>query len=97
MDAERRQEIRESLLEIRRLNREMLRLNKKYDARVTQITELNRLGKQNYGGNLGTVLDNDLILGGISAFSRTVATLIAGYSAAIQAELVYLQLTKEYL
>lgn len=92
MDGGRRKELRLCLLEIRRLTKQLLELNEKYDARTAEITRFHEMGKQNYSGNLSTVLNNDLLLKQIGSTVVAVSQIIQGYSASIQAELAYIKL-----
>jgi hypothetical protein len=79
--------LNEARNEMRRLMAILMKANKAYLLREQTVMELHRLGKQNFSGELVTVLNNDLLLTNLSGMSKTVSTLITGVSAYIQAEI----------
>ena len=72
---------------MRRLMAILMKANKAYLLREQTVMELHRLGKQNFSGELVTVMNNDLLLANLLGMSKTVSTLITGVSAYIQAEI----------
>lgn len=84
---DRRTELTEIMVELRRLGTQLVRLNRKYLDREALVTQWNKENVQNFTGNLATVLDNDIILNNASGAAKTVATIISGFSAVLDAEL----------
>lgn len=79
--------LNEARNELRRLMGILMKANKAYLLREETVIEMHRQGRQNYSGDLVTVMNNDLLLNNISGMSKTVSTLISGVSAYIQAEI----------
>ena len=77
----------EAVDEMRRMADVMLISNKKYLSRERQVRDKHAEGSQNYSGDIGTVLNNDILLKQYSGTTRAAAELVSGLSAFIQAEL----------
>jgi hypothetical protein len=73
--------------EMRRLMKMMMSANNKFLVREKQVMEFHRQGRQNYSGDLITVMNNDLMLASYSSMSKTMSVLIQGLAAYIQAEI----------
>ena len=81
--------------EMRRLMGILLDLNKSYLEREKYVRGMHARGKQNFSGELVTVLNNDLILGSLSGGAKTVGALVQACSAYILAEQAMRDRTRE--
>lgn len=77
--------------EMARLTRALMRSNARYLEREQQIIELHAQEAPNFSGDLITVMDNDVLLTMYSGASKTLAVLVTGFAAVIQAEIAYAQ------
>lgn len=82
----------EMIARIREWTGSLLQLQRDYETRDRIVRKLHAMGKQNYTGNLDTVINNDLLLGQLAGTSIALAHLIVGLSQSLQAEIAYLQL-----
>jgi hypothetical protein len=78
--------LNEARKEMRRLMRIFLQTSASYRAREEFVAQQHRAGRQNYSGDLSTVMGKDLLLGELGGTSKTLAILIQGCSAYILAE-----------
>lgn len=75
--------------EMARLTGLLMDSNDKYLARERYVREMHAQGKQNFTGDLGTVLDNDVLLNNAAGAGKTIATLVTAMAQVIQAEVAY--------
>jgi len=87
----------EAQAEMRRLMQILMKSNRDYLARERQLEQLHASGRQNYSGDLTTVMMNDLPLKMHSGTTKAMATIIAGLGAYIEAELAIKRFRKEYV
>lgn len=72
-----------------RLTRQLMRSNARYLAREAKVAQLHAEGAPNFTGDLISVMEQDVLLRMYAGASKTLATLVAGFAAAIQAEITY--------
>jgi hypothetical protein len=89
--------LNEARNEMRRLTAMLLKANKAYLLREATVTRLHAEGRQNFSGDLVTVLGNDLALASLSGTSQVLSTLITALGTYIQAELAMKTFRLEHL
>lgn len=92
INKERARELQYMMAEIRRLSKEMRKLNDRLDRRIKTLTKLHDQGHGNYQANLDTIINSDLLISQIGSVFVATSHVLQGYSATIQAELAYIQL-----
>lgn len=75
--------------EMARLTGLLMQSNDRYLEREAEVERRHAEGATNYSGDLITVMNNDVLLNMHAGASKTLAVLVTGMAAVIQAEIAY--------